>query len=67
MTSQSGPKIGHLVWNAKLTETQIFSEPSFEIESSLIELKSFLIELESPLIQLKNSLIQLESSLNMYN
>ena len=52
-----------LVWNAKLTETQIFSELSIEIESSLIELKSSLIQLKSSLIQLESSLIQLESSL----
>ena len=51
------------VWNAKLTETQIFSELSIEIESSLIELKSSLIQLKSSLIQLESSLIQLESSL----
>ena len=55
------------VWNAKLTETQIFSELSIEIEGSLIELKSSLIQLKSSLIQLKSSLIQLESSLYMYN
>ena len=55
------------VWNAKLTETQIFSELSIEIESSLIELKSSLIQLKSSFIQLKSSLIQLESSLYMYN
>ena len=52
-----------IVWNAKLTETQIFSELSIEIESSLIELKSSLIQLKSSLIQLESSLIQLESSL----
>ena len=64
---------GH-IWNAKLTETQIFSELSIKIESSLIELKSSLIQLkssliqlESSLIQLESSLIQLESSLYMYN
>ena len=51
------------LWNAKLTETRIFRELSFEIESSLIELKSSLIQLKSSLIQLKSSLIQLESSL----
>ena len=51
------------LWNAKLTETQIFSELSIEIESSLIELKSSLIQLKSSLIQLESSLIQLESSL----
>ena len=63
-----------MLWNAKLTETQIFSELSIEIESSLIELKSSLIQLkssliqlESSLIQLESSLIQLESSLYMYN
>ena len=39
------------VWNAKLTETRIFSELSIEIESSLIELKSSLIELKSSIIQ----------------
>ena len=52
-----------ILWNAKLTETQIFSELSIEIESSLIELKSSLIQLKSSLIQLESSLIQLESSL----
>ena len=45
------------LWNAKLTETQIFSELSIEIESSLIELKSSLIELKSSLIQLESSMI----------
>ena len=55
--------VDQLVWNAKLTETQIFSELSIEIESSLIELKSSLIQLQSSLIQLESSLIQLESSL----
>ena len=39
-----------------LTETEIFRELSFEIES-------FLIDLKSSLIELKNSLIQLESCL----
>ena len=39
-----------LLWNAKLTETQIF----IEIESSLIELKSSLIESKSYLIQLES-------------
>ena len=52
------------VWNAKLTETQIYSELSIEIESSLIELKSSLIQLKSSLIQLESSLIQLESFFN---
>ena len=55
--------LGFYLWNAKLTETQIFSELSIEIESSLIELKSSLIQLESSLIQFESSLIQLESSL----
>ena len=45
------------VWNAKLTETQIFRELSISIESSLIELKNSLIQLKSSLIQLKSSLI----------
>ena len=44
------------IWNAKLTETQIFSELSIEIfielKSSLIQLKRSLIQLGSPLIQL---------------
>ena len=51
------------VWNAKLTETRIYSELSIEIESSLIEFKSYLIQLESSLIQLESSLIQQESYL----
>ena len=51
------------VWNAKLTETRIFTELSIELKSSLIQLNSSLIEL----IQLESSLIQLESSLYMYN
>ena len=70
----SWPIRGLGVWDAKLTETQIFRELSISIESSLIELKSSLIELNSSLIQLKSSLfqlgsslIQLESSLYMYN
>ena len=56
-------QLGQHLWNAKLTETQIYSELSIEIESSLIELKSSLIQLKSSLIQLESSLIQLESSL----
>ena len=51
------------LWNAKLTETQIFSELSFEIESSLIQLKSSLIQLEShSLIDLFNSIRELSIS-----
>ena len=47
----SDHNISSHVWNAKLTETQIFSELSIEIESSLIELKSSLIQLKSSFIQ----------------
>ena len=54
--------IGWEVWNAKLTETQLFRELSFEIENSLIQLRSSLIQLKSSLIQLESSFIQLESS-----
>ena len=32
------------VWNAKLTETQIFRELSIEIESSLLKYKCIIIE-----------------------
>ena len=55
--------VSQSLWNAKLTETQIFKEHSIKIDRSLIELKSSLIELKSSLIQLESSLIQLEISL----
>ena len=63
---------GHL-WNAKLTETQIFIELSNLLESSLIELVRSLCELERLftkleryLLPLKSSLIQIESSLYIF-
>ena len=37
------------IWNAKLTETQIFREISIEIESFLIQLESSLFQIESSL------------------
>ena len=76
-TYTSGEYHYWFLWNAKLTETQIFSELSFllasliiqiesnlnELSSSLIKLESYLFEWESSLIQLESYLIQLKSSL----
>ena len=54
-----------LLWNAKLTETQIFRELSIEIKSSLIELKSSnsIRELFNSIRELFNSIKELSVAL----
>ena len=53
-----------LLWNAKLTETQIFRELSIEIESSLFnyKLSILIIELSNSNIELSNSIKELSNT-----